>query len=79
MLRRVGTLEALEGEQHKIAAASLRDQIRRLRNHPSVFVWLYGSDGPPPADVENMYLGIQKDLEWPNPIDFVSVGGTKRR
>ena len=43
-------------EQHKIAGDSLRDQIRILRNHPSVFVWLYGSDGPPPADVETMYL-----------------------
>src|SRR6201988_2793332 len=54
-------------EQHKIAGDSLRSQIRILRNHPSVFVWLYGSDGPPPADVEKMYLGILKELEWPNP------------
>ena len=54
-------------EQHKIAGESLRSQIRILRNHPSVFVWLYGSDGPPPADVEKMYVGILKDLEWPNP------------
>jgi len=54
-------------EQHKIAGTSLRSQIRILRNHPSVFVWLYGSDNPPPADVEKMYLGILKDLEWPNP------------
>ena len=56
-----------KGEQHKIAGESLRSQIRILRNHPSVFVWLYGSDGPPPADVEKMYLGILKDLQWPNP------------
>jgi exo-1,4-beta-D-glucosaminidase len=54
-------------ETKSIAAASLVDQISRLRNHPSVFVWLYGSDGPPPADIENMYLGILKDLDWPNP------------
>jgi exo-1,4-beta-D-glucosaminidase len=54
-------------EQHKIAAESLRSQIRILRNHPSVFVWLYGSDGPPPAEVEKMYLSILKDLNWPNP------------
>ena len=54
-------------DQHKIAGESLRSQIRILRNHPSVFVWLYGSDGPPPADVEKMYLGILKELEWPNP------------
>jgi exo-1,4-beta-D-glucosaminidase len=54
-------------EQEKIAGESLRSQIRMLRNHPSVFVWLYGSDNPPPAAVETMYLGILKDLEWPNP------------
>jgi exo-1,4-beta-D-glucosaminidase len=55
------------GDQREIAAASLKSQIHVLRQHPSVFVWLNGSDGPPPADVENMYLGILKDLEWPNP------------
>jgi len=54
-------------ETKKIAAASLIDQISRLRNHPSVFVWLYGSDGPPPADIETMYLDLLKQLEWPNP------------
>jgi exo-1,4-beta-D-glucosaminidase len=54
-------------ETHLIAKASMADQSRRLRNHPSVFVWLYGSDGPPPADVEQMYLNILKETEWPNP------------
>ena len=57
-----------KGDQNTIAAASLRDQITRLRNHPSVFVWLNGSDSPPPADVEKMYLDIEKELQWPNPI-----------
>jgi exo-1,4-beta-D-glucosaminidase len=56
------------GDQNRVAAASLRDQITRLRNHPSVFVFLNGSDNPPPAEVEEMYLGIEKELEWPNPI-----------
>ncbi len=65
-------------ETKSIAAASLTDQISRLRNHPSVFVWLYGSDGPPPADIETMYLGILKDLEWPNPsISSASETPTK--
>jgi exo-1,4-beta-D-glucosaminidase len=54
-------------ETRAIAAASMTDQARRLRNHPSVFVWLYGSDNPPPADVEQMYLKILKENEWPNP------------
>jgi exo-1,4-beta-D-glucosaminidase len=56
------------GDQNRVAAASLRDQITRLRNHPSVFVFLNGSDNPPPAEVEEMYLRIEKELEWPNPI-----------
>ena len=56
-----------KGDQRAVAAASLTSQITRLRNHPSVFVWLNGSDGPPPADVEKMYLGIEGDLGWPNP------------
>ncbi len=55
-------------DQNKVATASLRDQITRLRNHPSVFVWLNGSDNPPPAEVETMYLNIEKELQWPNPI-----------
>ena len=54
-------------ETHKIAAASMADQARRLRNHASVFVWLYGSDGPPPAEVEKMYLSVLAEAEWPNP------------
>jgi exo-1,4-beta-D-glucosaminidase len=56
-----------KSDQKKVAGASLVIQISRLRNHPSVFVWLYGSDGPPPADVEKMYLDILEKLEWPNP------------
>jgi exo-1,4-beta-D-glucosaminidase len=55
-------------ETHAIANASLRTQILRLRNHPSVFVWLNGSDMPPSPDVESDYLQIEKDLNWPNPV-----------
>jgi exo-1,4-beta-D-glucosaminidase len=50
-----------------IAKASLTSQIRRLRSHPSLLVWLNGSDGPPPADVEQAYLDVEKQLNWPNP------------
>ena len=57
-----------EGDQNRVATSSLRDQITRLRNHPSVFVFLNGSDNPPPPDVEQMYLGIEKELGWPNPV-----------
>ena len=51
----------------KISAASLRDQALRLRNHASVVIWLYGSDGPPPPDVEETYLTVLKQCRWPNP------------
>jgi exo-1,4-beta-D-glucosaminidase len=50
-----------------IAKASLTDQIYRLRSHPSVVMWLNGSDNPPPPDVEQMYLDIEKQLRFPNP------------
>jgi len=55
-------------EDFEIANASLRDQIYRLRSHPSLVMWLNGSDNPPPAKVEEMYLKIEKDLLWPNPV-----------
>jgi len=51
-----------------IATASLHDQMLRLRHHASLLVWLNGSDGPPPADVENAYLNVESDTHWPNPI-----------
>src|SRR6266478_3116035 len=55
-------------EDYDIAAKSQADQIRRLRNHPSLLVWLNGSDNPPPADVEQMYIDILKKYQWPNPF-----------
>src|SRR5258708_7384997 len=64
-------------EHHKISAESLPSQIPGVRNHPSVFVWLYGSDGPPPAQVEKMYLSILKELAWPNPsVSSASASAT---
>jgi len=58
-----------DDEDRLIAADSLRDQIRRIRSHPSVFNWMNGSDNPPPPDVETMYVGILKELNWPNPYE----------
>jgi exo-1,4-beta-D-glucosaminidase len=54
-------------ENEFIAANSMRDQIRRLERHPSVITFLYGSDFAPPPKVEQMYLGIMRELDWPNP------------
>ena len=55
-------------EQVDVAEQSLRSQILRLRSHPSMLVWLNGSDNPPPADIEKMYLGIEREFLWPNPV-----------
>jgi exo-1,4-beta-D-glucosaminidase len=55
-------------ENKTIAAASLADQVRRLRNHPSVLVWLNGSDEPPPAEIERMYLDVLARYRWPKPV-----------
>ena len=74
----MGTLGRLDDRDQENAAASLTDQITRLRTHPSVFVWLYGSDNPPPPDIENMYLAILKELRWPNPsVSSASETSTK--
>ena len=53
---------------HSIAHASLYSQISRLRAHPSVFVWLNGSDEIPVANVEQDYLNVLKERDWANPI-----------
>jgi exo-1,4-beta-D-glucosaminidase len=50
-----------------IASASLRSQIMRMRSHPSMLVWLNGSDNPPPAKVEKAYVQVLEQADWPNP------------
>jgi exo-1,4-beta-D-glucosaminidase len=57
-----------DDEDHRVGPASLRDQALRLRNHPSVLVWLNGSDFPPPAEVEQAYLAVLAEVDWSKPI-----------
>ena len=40
-------------DQIDVATKSLHDQIVWLRNHPSIFLWLYGSDKWPRPELEN--------------------------
>src|SRR5438067_1247839 len=56
-----------DAENYTVGPSSLRDQLLRLRNHPSIFVWLNGSDKPPIAAVERKYLDIERELEWSRP------------
>ena len=55
-------------KDHEIAHGSLYSQVSRLRRHPSVFVWLNGSDEIPPPEVEKDYLAVLKERDWANPI-----------
>jgi exo-1,4-beta-D-glucosaminidase len=61
-------------QDFEIAQQSLRDQIYRLRSHPSLVMWLNGSDNPPPPNIERMYLDIEKQLSWPNPVVSSATG-----
>lgn len=63
-------------EAKGISVFSLRDQLLRLRAHPSVVLWLNGSDNPPPADREKAYLEVEKELNWPKPV--VSSASAKK-
>ncbi|MGH9326582.1 MAG: glycosyl hydrolase 2 galactose-binding domain-containing protein [Terriglobia bacterium] len=59
-------------EDYRVAAASLRDQIRRLRNHPCLLTWLTGSDMAPPARVGQIYAKVLRQEHWPNPYQTSS-------
>jgi exo-1,4-beta-D-glucosaminidase len=61
-------------EDFKIAETSLRDQLYRIRSHPSLVMWLNGSDGPPPPDLEQIYLNVEKQTRWPNPVVSSATG-----
>jgi exo-1,4-beta-D-glucosaminidase len=61
-------------QDFEIAKQSLRDQIYRLRSHPSLVMWLNGSDNAPPPDVEQTYLDVEKELFWPNPVVSSATG-----
>lgn len=55
-------------ENKRVSVSSLRDQLLRLRKHPSLLMWLNGSDNPPPAEREQVYLDVEKETHWPKPV-----------
>jgi exo-1,4-beta-D-glucosaminidase len=48
-------------------AASWKDQVLWLRNHPSIFVWAEGSDMIPHPDLEKRYIAIMKEIDPTRP------------
>lgn len=61
-------------EDHVVAQHSQRDQLKRLRSHPSLLLWMNASDFPPPAEVEKMYIAELKQCRWPNPYVSSATG-----
>jgi exo-1,4-beta-D-glucosaminidase len=55
-------------ENHAVGPESLRSQLRRVRRHPCMLAWWYGSDFPPPPRVERAYLEVIAQERWPNPV-----------
>ena len=63
-------------EDYQVAAESLRDQIRRIENNPSVLTFLYGSDNSPTKAAEAAYLKVFQEEHWPNPYVSSAAGAT---
>ena len=63
-------------DERAIARASMTSQAIRMRNHPSVFTFLIGSDTKPVVSVQRMYVKALQDAGWPNPILASASGDT---
>lgn len=55
-------------ETVEVATRSLEDQLLRLRRHPSIIMWMNGSDFHPPEEIERRYLAIEEKVGWNRPI-----------
>jgi len=49
-------------EDINLIASSWFDQMMWLRNHPSIFVWMLGSDKLPAPDLERKYIDMFKNM-----------------
>lgn len=54
-------------EKMRLAANCWRDQILWLRNHPSIFLWLYGSDKWPRPELEKKYIAVLNKIDPTRP------------
>jgi len=54
-------------DQIHVATESWRDQIVWLRNHPSIFLWAYGSDKWPRPELEKNYLNVLANYDPTRP------------
>lgn len=65
---------AIVPEDINLLAASWKDQMLWLRNHPSIYVWMLGSDKLPHPDLENKYTELFRQYD-PSRSYITSAGG----
>jgi mannosylglycoprotein endo-beta-mannosidase len=46
-------------DDHSLFLESVTDQVKMLRNHPSLYLWCGGNETPPPADINQ---ALEKDI-----------------
>lgn len=62
-------------ENDIISFDSVKTQLLRLRQQPSVAAFLLSSDLLPPASVEKSYRSAAAEAHWPNPIIAAAASG----
>lgn len=65
---------AVTPEDIDLLAASWKDQMLWLRNHPSIYIWMLGSDKLPHPDLENKYVALFNKYDPSRPYS-TSAGG----
>lgn len=65
---------AVSKEDIELIAVSWFDQMMWLRNHPSIYVWMLGSDKLPAPELELKYIDIFKKYDPSRPY-VTSAGG----
>lgn len=58
----------LTPEEVDLTANSWRDMVKWLRNHPSIFMWMAGSDMLPLPELEERYIAILEEDDPTRPL-----------
>jgi exo-1,4-beta-D-glucosaminidase len=61
-----------------LAQEQVHDQAMRLRKHPSVLTFLYGSDTAPVPQAEQGYVAALQSASWPDPVQAAAAPDTNQ-
>ncbi len=59
----------------ELQARAYQDQVRWLRNHPSIFTWVYGSDKLPRPELETLLNKYINEVDGTRPYLLSAKGG----